>query len=241
MDQEFHTYLTAADGSGRVRVLENDPFAVWPTSCGTGDVVVLARVSENNAVNLWQVNAATGELKQVTNGKDDETPSCTPDGKWVVYAGAAAGDSLRHIFKVSIDGGAPVELARGTASPPVVSPDGTRVAYTRLEGQGTAAKLKFVVQKLEGGAPLQEIEAPAISNTLGWTPDGYALTYLRIVAAAGNLYMQPLAGGAPVQLTHFDTEPSLVQAYAWSRDGKKFAVARARFNNTDVVQFSNFR
>ena len=241
MDQELHTYLTAADGSGRVRVLENDPFAIWPTSCGTGDVVVLARVSENNAVNLWQVNAATGELKQVTNGKDDQTPSCTPDGKWVVYDGAAAGDSLRHIFKVSIDGGAPVELARGTVSPPVVSPDGARVAYARLEGQGTSARLKFVVQKLEGGTPVQEIEAPANSTTIGWTPDGHGLTYLRIVAAACNLYMQPLAGGAPVQLTHFDTEPSLVQAYAWSRDGKKFAVARARFNNTDVVQFSNFR
>jgi hypothetical protein len=53
--------------------------------------------------------------------------------------------------------------------------------------------------------------------------------------------MQPLASGAPVQLTHFDSEPGVISAYAWSRDGKKFAVTRARYNDTDVVMFSGFR
>jgi len=53
--------------------------------------------------------------------------------------------------------------------------------------------------------------------------------------------MQPLAGGTLVQLTHFDSEPALISAYAWSRDGKKFAVTRARYNDTDVVMFSGFR
>jgi hypothetical protein len=32
-----------------------------------------------------------------------------------------------------------------------------------------------------------------------------------------------------------------VDAYAWSRDGKKIAVTRARYNSTDVVMFTNFR
>jgi hypothetical protein len=53
--------------------------------------------------------------------------------------------------------------------------------------------------------------------------------------------MQPLAGGAAVQLTHFNSEPGVVLAYAWSRDGKKFAISRARYNDTDVVMFSGFR
>jgi hypothetical protein len=53
--------------------------------------------------------------------------------------------------------------------------------------------------------------------------------------------MKPLAGGAEVQLTHFNSEPARVNAYAWSRDGKKIAITRARYNDTDVVMFSNFR
>jgi hypothetical protein len=48
-------------------------------------------------------------------------------------------------------------------------------------------------------------------------------------------------GGAEVQLTHFNLEPARVVAYAWSRDGKKFAVTRALYNSTDVVVFGNFR
>jgi hypothetical protein len=53
--------------------------------------------------------------------------------------------------------------------------------------------------------------------------------------------MLPLTGGPAVQLTHFDSEPGVVAAYAWSRDGKKFAISRARYNDSDVVMFSGFR
>jgi hypothetical protein len=47
--------------------------------------------------------------------------------------------------------------------------------------------------------------------------------------------------GAPVQLTHFNSKPGLVLAYAWSRDGKKLAITRGRYNDADVVMFSGFR
>ena len=30
-------------------------------------------------------------------------------------------------------------------------------------------------------------------------------------------------------------------AYAWSRDGKKIAITRSRYNDQDVVMFSGFR
>ena len=53
--------------------------------------------------------------------------------------------------------------------------------------------------------------------------------------------MQPLNGGPAVQLTHINSEPSGVVGYGWSRDGKKFAITRYRYSNSDVVMFSNFR
>ena len=56
-----------------------------------------------------------------------------------------------------------------------------------------------------------------------------------------HLFMQPLQGGPPEQLTHFDSEPANIIAYSWSQDGKKIAITRARFNDTDVVMFSGFR
>jgi len=242
-DSAFRIFSTAAEGSGRVRLLEGDKISWNVTTCGSDDLLVLDRLSENNAPNVWRLNMGTGELKQLTSGKNDENPSCTADGKWVVYFGSVATDNIGHIFKIGIEGGTPVELAAGNVNPPSVSPDGTMVAYLRVEGQGANAKAKFVVQKIEGGAPLREIDAPSILlSNVGWTPDGRAITYVRNTTGnTTNVYMQPLAGGAPVQLTHFDSEPAVVPAYAWSKDGKKFAVTRARYNDTDVVMFSGFR
>jgi Tol biopolymer transport system component len=242
-DAESHIYVTAADGSARVRLLENDELPVTPIACGPGDVVIVTRVLESNTPDLWRLNVATGELKQLTFGKIELQPSCTPDGKWVVYSGYLATDRVVHIFKISTDGGAPLELALGQVFYPVVSPDGKFVAYGKSEGQGANLKTKFVVQRLEGGPPLQEIEAPDRWDRLGWTPDGRALTYIRNTTGSitQNVYMQLLAGGVPVQLTHFNSEPGTVLAYAWSRNGKKFAITRARYNDTDVVMFSGFR
>jgi hypothetical protein len=53
--------------------------------------------------------------------------------------------------------------------------------------------------------------------------------------------MQPRTGAPRVRLTHFDTEPSNMVAYAWLRDGKKIAITHARFSDTHVVTFSSFR
>jgi serine/threonine protein kinase/Tol biopolymer transport system component len=242
-DAAFHIYATAADGSNRVRLLQNDDVNFNPTACGSGDMVVAARVSESNNPNLWRLNVATGELKQLTFGNDYEKGSCTPDGKWVVYNGPF-NDGVGHTFKISTDGGAPVELARGTWFDPPVSPDGKLIAYGRTDGQGANAKSIIVLQNLEDGAIVRRIEMPATYDwsRLGWTPDGHALTFVHNTSGSvQNVYMLPLSGGPPVQLTHFDSEPAVVAAYAWSQDGKKFAITRARYNDTDVVLFSGFR
>jgi Tol biopolymer transport system component len=78
-------------------------------------------------------------------------------------------------------------------------------------------------------------------HALGWTPDGRALTFVHNTTGnKQNVYMVSLSGGAPVPLTH-SSEPVFVPAYAWSKDGKKFALTRARYNDTDVVLFSGFR
>ena len=134
-----------------------------------------------------------------------------------------------------------MDLARGNVANPTISPDGSLVAYIRVDGQGANAKSKFVVQKLGGGSPIQEILASGDNINLSWTPDGHALSYLHTIGSARHLYMQPLSGGAPVQLTHFETEPSLITDYAWSRNSKKIAITRGRYNSTDVVIFSGFR
>jgi len=97
------------------------------------------------------------------------------------------------------------------------------------------------MQDLEGGHTMQESELPADSTNLRWSPDGSALGYLHTKGNARDLYMQPLAGGPPMRMIHFEAEPASITAYAWSNDGKRIAVSRTRFNDRDVVLFSGFR
>jgi curli biogenesis system outer membrane secretion channel CsgG len=64
-------------------LLEREPIALEPTPCGA-DAVVLSLSRENHAVR-HKYRPASGELNQLTHGKDDQYPACTPDEKTVFY------------------------------------------------------------------------------------------------------------------------------------------------------------
>jgi Tol biopolymer transport system component len=241
-DASLHLYLIHDDGSHRTRLLESDSLVFAPSRCGFGNTLIASRIMEDNAPNLWRLDAATGALKQLTHSIDIEKGSCTPDGKWVVY-NDGAGTNQGTIFKMPVEGGAPVELARGTSFSPVVSPDGKIIAYGKTEGQGSSTRWKIVLQKLDDGTIVEDTMEPVSDWVrLAWAPDGRGLTVVRdTTPGVQNLYLIPLKGGKEVQLTHFDSEPGLIPAYDWSPDGKKLAITRARYDDSDVVMFNGLR
>ena len=54
------------------------------------------------------------------------------------------------------------------------------------------------------------------SVDLRWQPDGQAVTYL----LEDQVWRQPLDGGPPQEVTHFDHNHSQTVSHAWSPDGK---------------------
>jgi Tol biopolymer transport system component len=65
-----------------------------------------------------------------------------PGGKWLVYTDEQSGVGIGYVFKVSVDGGTPIEVAQGTNFSPIVSPDGKLIAYGKTPGQGTQHKVE---------------------------------------------------------------------------------------------------
>ena len=73
---------------------------------------------------------------------------------------------------------------------------------------------------------------------LVWTPDGRGVTYIDRNAGYQNLWLQPINGGAPKQITTY--KGGGVFYRAWTRDGKRIALIRGEQIN-DALMITDFR
>jgi hypothetical protein len=152
-----------------------------------------------------------------------------------------------NLLRVPTKGGT-AENVSGKSFPFVVgrfSPDGNSIGLLFGEGE-RGERIKLAVVDAHSGSFKGTFDTPASGSVpdnsnpwwaLRWAPDGRGLTYALSQGGSTNLWLQPIAGGPPHQLTHF---PDDVIAYAWSPDGNRLAVARST-TSSDVVVFRNFR
>src|SRR5262249_22337835 len=110
------------------------------------------------------------------------------------------------------------------ADHPRVSPVGSRVAFVTFTSPEKppiwrVCNLPSCTNPIDIPRPNAKIFPP-----FQWTPDGAGIAYVPEDKPA-NIWVQPLAGGEPHQLTHFTDHE--ITGFAWSPDGKKLAIARA--------------
>jgi serine/threonine protein kinase len=175
MDAQYRVFLMDPSQQSEPQFLERENPALWPAACGADAIVVsLVRTAATGEwdIVVYKYKPASGELKQVTNGKSDFGPACTPDGKNLFYQ---TNEDVVRLMRISPNGGSPVEMASNLTTFPRVSPDGKQLAYLQTVGQGSNQKSQFLVQGIEGGAPLKVLPASASVNDVIWSPDGRAL------------------------------------------------------------------
>ena len=123
-----------------------------------------------------------------------------------------------------IEGGDPVRIwEKFSASE--ISPDGKWVRITDQQ--------KVMLIPAEGGESVKTFDlSPEWGSLRLWTPDGSAFLYVKSIHGVSNVWQRNMDGGAPKQLTRFDSE--LIGSVAMSRDGKELAVVRTS-TTSDVV------
>jgi Tol biopolymer transport system component len=175
---------------------------------------------------LWRMDADGRNRTLASRGPDNHR--ITPDGLQVTFVETAAGGPPAvHIRP--IDG---AEKAREITADRVrpgsalVSPDGQWIAYPAFDDQNRPAV---------GVCDLLTCSSTR-TFPLGsaWTPDSQGLAYV-VPGTRSDIWIQPLDGGAPRQLTQFPPDGQEIWDFAWSADGQRLAVGRASITNNIVL------
>jgi hypothetical protein len=202
-----------------------------------GEILFTAR-GPDNLRQIWRVDFSGRPPLQLTATENGAYgPSLAPDGTWFVYIQRGSVGSLGmddEVWKQPTGGGDPVLLSTN-ASSPVISPDGANVAITAWRPDNHGFLHEII--PAEGGAPVIsfDLQDQGFIPQLRWRPDDKALTY---VVLDGQVWRQPLDGGSPQQLTHFDH--GLTVSHAWSPDGKRLYLAREE-TTRDAVLIRDFQ
>ena len=187
----------------------------------------------SGAVCLWRIDIDGSNPKQLTNQFSTKA-SFAPDGRTIAYMSSA---NSHTISTITIDGGEPRQLIRNESGHPVFSPDGSKIACIYSEKDDT--KWRIAIIPATGGSPVKTFPFPSgLSLPFRWTPDGKSIMYALRRRGVGNLWVQPIEGGEPKQLTNFTSD--LIHSFDVSQDGKQFVFSRGT-RSSDVVLFSGIR
>ena len=228
----FQLDVRAADGTGKVTIFSDE----WPgqalSSCGDGQHLIFASIHSGQGENLWRIDSDGNNLTQISQGTLDQYPSCSPDGKWVVYNSSEGGKQT--VWRVSIDGGTPKQLVEQNSYSPTISADGKFVAFTYGEGSGTSFHMKLGVISESGGPLVHSVDlVPVAYGKIRFTPDGQAIAFAGLdEQGVANLWVQPLNGSSPRKITDFKRDR--IFDFGWSPDGKQLALSRGQ-TARDVV------
>jgi len=233
--------LVRISSDGGKTVLISDALLTGLNTCPDGSLLFswIGR-GGGTLVNVWRTEANGMEPKQLSFGKIDLNPVCTPDSKQVYYSDPNGSS----IMRVPADGSSKPQPVPGTTVPGAifgdphvgVSPDGKLLAFVSsvTEPGGKETIVRIALLPLNDAQPHLQFLNPNPHILLApiFTPDSRALVYPIRVNGVDNLWLQPLEGGAGRRITNFPREQ--VGAYHFSPDGKTIGMLR-HHTESDVV------
>lgn len=108
----------------------------------------------------------------------------SPDGKEIAYIVSRANmkddefDRTLTLYDVASKTNRDVTYDRKALSSPAWSPDGTRLAFLALKGEGKDAQQQVYVMDMRGGDPKPVTDAKSGVQQFKWRPDGAAIAFV---------------------------------------------------------------
>ena len=233
LDLDGHISTINADGSNRSVIFQSDLPIFGMGTCPDGKQALFVKpTKQTKALNLYRLDIDGGRTTQLTNGKLDQSPVCSPDNKYFLYTSVVNGKKL--LMRTSLEGGESRQMWDDFVEFAAISPDGQQIALLTVQGNGVQTRLVIKVIPANGGAPMKTFEPnQQISGTMQYSEDGRSVYYPINEKGVTNLVRQSLDGGPPAQVTSFKDLATYGYAYNWP--DKKLAIIRGRVNSDVVV------
>ena len=223
------------DGTGQRQLTSSEDFETGGMASPDGRYIVFNSARAGDIVHVWRMNVDGGNAKQLTQGNfQDFNPFFSPDGKWIVFESWRSGSA--RMWKVSVDGGEPVQITNLPANLRGFLPDGKSIYGSYFDEQVSPPRWRSALVSFDTGQLTKVFDLPPKAGAW-WMTDEKTLIYIEDRDDVSNLWTVPLDGGTPKQLTKFTSEN--IFAFRPSRDGKRFAIARGT-GSSDIVLIKDF-
>ncbi len=234
LDGRGQLWLEDADGGRAHPIVDNRWQPGIPQVAPNGQIVF---DQNDQSENVWRVNPDGTELTNLTPKQLALYPAIGLGGKWIFFIGISPEKLEQKLLRVPLQGGEISAVWPGFVFVDglAISPDGGRAILVSRDAEGK--HVPTIVDLTATPATATQLAAPFSTvreykrANFAWTPDGRTISYVVRQGLVDNLWILPVNGGKPSQLTHF---PDLqIASYAWSHDGR-LAISRGQ-PNTDVV------
>jgi Tol biopolymer transport system component len=187
---------------------------------------------------IWLLDVREGQPLRITDdGAVDRNPAWFPDGASIAFTRV---ENNRHaLYRTPRLGGGAIKMA-DDACFPSISPDGSRIAFSRPDDSGFRRIWVAPTDAMDRAVQITDGEAGVWDHErASWSPDGRHLCY----EDTRDIWTVPADGGAPAAITEDDPKD---QHCAWSSDGQHvffasdrgevFAIWRARRDGGDLTR-----
>ncbi|MFZ0808165.1 MAG: DPP IV N-terminal domain-containing protein, partial [Candidatus Sulfotelmatobacter sp.] len=228
---EGSVWVSSADGTGSTQVAPGTLYNIGCFRVSPNGRYIVFTSWKTGTPHLWSMESDGGNPKQITDSAGDGSLSdVSADSKWVIFSKTGP---ERGIWKVPIEGGDSVRLTEVSSMSPVVSWDGKMIAYHDFTGSSA----KVAIMPFAGGPPIKTFGIPGFAP-IRWTADGTGILYIDTKAGVSNIWLQPISGAEPRQITRFSSDQ--INYFDLSRDGKRLVLDRFQ-SNADVVLIRDVR